>query len=318
MAWHRVGKFLLQAPLEESGRSLVYRAVNQDTQQVVALKLVPADKFPDQEARQRFLDDARRALGLAHPHLRALYELDEAEGQLTLAMEYLEGVTLKHVLVGGRPELETGLAWAAEAADGLAALHSRGLVHGDVRPGKIFITEEGTVKLLDAGLWRLTVPADVDLSQEAARRELGLGAKTLAGLAPERIRGGKPSPASDIFSLGAVVYEMVSGRQPFLGRNLLHTLHLVQHRPPEPLRVEAPPGMDAVLACALEKKPQARFRSAAEFAAALRELATGQALPAGLRRRRLLMRLSSPFWVAIGILLLLLVAWFTFLALTQP
>lgn len=313
-----LGKFLLEAPLEESGRSLVYRAVNQETREVVALKLVAADKFRDPAARQQFLADARRVIGVTHPHLRELYELDEAEGQVYLAMEYLEGVSLKHVLVGGRPEMETALAWAAEAADGLAALHQRKLVHGDLRPAKVFITAEGRVKLLDAGLWRLTAPAGVDLRQEAALQEWRLGPSEVAALAPERLRGGAPDAPSDVFSLGTVVYEMVAGRPAFLGRNLLHTLHLVQQRPPEPLRIESPPGLDAVLARALEKNPRARFASAGEFAQALRALAAGRALPAALRGRRLFMRLSSPFWLAIVALLLLLAVWFAFLALTQP
>ena len=321
MSPETIGKYRLVAPLGEGVRGMVYRAVAQDSNQPVALKVVPGEKFPDETARQKFLEEARAAAKLSHPHLRQLYEAGESGDKLYLAMEYLEGVTLKSLQVAGPTDAETALAWGAEMADALAAAHAQGIVHGDLRPTKIFITSQGTVKLLDPGLWRLAAPVGDDLSQEAKLNASGLSPATVAGLAPEQIRGKEPDARSDIFCLGTVLYELLTGRHPFIGRNLEQTMHWVLQHTPEPLSrlaAQAPAPLDTVLARALEKEPRARFASAADLAAALRAVAAGEELPAEVTKPVVVVRWTAPLWWGIGLVVLVLVAWFAFLALSRP
>ncbi|MBI4466291.1 MAG: serine/threonine protein kinase [Acidobacteria bacterium] len=321
MSPETIGKYRLQAPLGESGRGVVYRAEAQDTNQTVALKLLPAGKFPDPATRQKFLEQARAAVRLSHPNLRQLYEVGESGDTLYLAMEYLEGVTLKSLLVGGRVEAETALAWGAEIAEALAAAHAQGVVHGDLRPAKVIITGQGTVKLLDPGLWRLSPSAGVDLSGEEKLLELGLSAAAVAQLAPEQIRGREPDARSDLFALGALLDEMITGRNPFLGKDAVQTMHLVLRRAPQPasqLAPQVPGALDAVLARALEKEPKARFRSAAELAAALRAVAAGEELPAEAAKPVVVVRWTRSLWWGIAGLGAVLAAWFAYLALTRP
>ncbi|MFQ5724456.1 MAG: serine/threonine-protein kinase, partial [Terriglobia bacterium] len=267
----------------------------------------------DEASRQSFLRDARAAVGVSHPHLRQLYEVSEAEGQLYLAMEYLEGVTLKSVLVSGWVGPEAALAWAAEIADALAAAHAGGVVHGDLRPAKVFITTEGVVKLLDVGLWRLASQA----RYQPGVKDPPLQSEEAAAMSPEQVEGHEPDARSDVFALGSLLYRMVAGQHPFVGRNVLHTLTLVRQREPEPLGEQAPAGLDELLAAALEKDPQRRLASAAEVAAGLRALAAGEALPVR-GKRAVLIHFTWPLWLAIGVLFLLLVVWFLFLAVTGP
>jgi len=308
-----IGNYRLEAPLGESGQGVVYRAVAADTGRVAALKLVPPDKFPDAAARKKFLEDARAAQCLSHPHLRQIHEVGESGDRVYLVMEYLEGATLKSLLVSGRVEAETALEWAAEVADALAALHAAGLVHGDLRPSRVFVTSQGTVKLLEAALWRLGVPSGVDLT-----RDPKLDPARAAALAPEQLRGREPGPQSDIHGLGVLLAEMLTGRAPFLGRNVQQTVHWVLNRAPDP--VGPPAGLDAVLARALAKDPKARFAGAADFAAALRAVAAGEEIPAEVAQAAgpaVVVRWTSSLWWGIGVLVALAVAWFTYLALTR-
>ena len=311
-----IGNYRLEAPLGESGQGVVYRAVAADTGRVAALKLVPADKFPDAAARRKFLEDARAAQRLSHRHLRQVHEVGESGDRVYLVMEYLEGATLKSLLVSGRMEAETALEWAAEVADALAALHAAGLVHGDLRPSRVFVTSQGTVKLLEAALWRLGVPSGVDLT-----RDPKLEPARAAAMAPEQLRGREPGPESDIHGLGVLLSEMLTGRPPFLGRNVQQTVHWVLNRAPDP--VGQPAGLDTVLARALAKEPKARFASAADFAAALRAVAAGEEIPvevakAAAPKTVVVVRWTSSLWWGIGVIIALAVAWFAYLALTRP
>ena len=314
MSPETIGNYRLEAPLGESGQGVVYRAVAADTGRVAALKLVPADKFPDPAARKKFLEDARAAQRLSHPHLRQVHEVGESAGRVFLVMDYLEGATLKSLLVSGRMEAETALEWAAEVADALAALHAAGLVHGDLRPSRVFVTSQGTVKLLEAALWRLGVASGVDLT-----RDPKLDPARAAAMAPEQLRGREPGPQSDIHGLGVLLLEMLTGRAPFLGRNVQQTVHWVLNRAPDP--VGPPAGLDAVLARALAKDPKARFAGAADFAAALRAVAAGEESPAAAAQAAgpvVIVRWTSSLWWGIGVIVALAVAWFAYLALTRP
>lgn len=323
-----VGNYRVTGPLGKGSTGVIYRAVRRDSNLPVALKVVAAERLPTAEARQQFLEEAESALLLNHPRLRQLYDVIESEGNLYLALEYLEGATLKNLLVSGPVALEAALAWGAELADGLATAHEGGVVHGELTPAKVFVTQEGTVKLLDPGLWRLAVPTGVDLSQEANLEQAHLPAVTVAALAPEQIAGNEPDASSDIFALGVLVYQMVTGRNPFLEPSLMDTMYCVLRRAPEPvsqLIPLAPPALDAVLAKALAKEPEKRYSTASELAAALRAVAAGEEVPrpapppepeeAAVKEAK---RLTLPFLIALGGVGLALVIWLVYLALTRP
>ena len=325
VSWPRVSPetiahYRLEAPLGESCRGVVYRAVAQDTNRTVALKVLTPDRCATPAYCRKFLQEARKAARVSHPNLRQLYEVGECGDRLYLAMEYLEGSTLKNLLVAGALDLEAALAWGAEIAEALAAAHAQGIVHGDLRPARVFITTEGTVKVLDAGLWRLGVPIGVDLSQEAKLTGSGVRAAAVAALAPEQIRGQEPDAGSDIFTLGRLLYEMTTGVNPFADQSPLRSMYWVLDRTPAPASQVSPQvsgALDPVLARALEKEPKARYRDAGELAGALRAVAAGEALPVE-SPRRVALRLTTPLWFGIGGLVALLVLWFVYLALTRP
>ena len=280
-----VGKYRVVAPLGQGRVGIVYRAEDTEDGRAIALKLVPASHFATPEAKQKFLEEARAAAGLAHPHLRQLYEAGESGDQVYAAMEYLDGATLRSLLVGGPVEPETALAWGAEIADALAAAHAEGVAHGELTPGKVFITEQGTTKLLDAGLWRLEVPSGRDLRDTAALRESGLEPLAVAVLTPEQIRGGEPEARSDLFALGAVLYQMTTGVQPFAHEDAPQAMHWVLGRQPDPpsqMNPRVPAALDVLVARLLEKELLRRLESAADAAAALRAVAAGEPLPASI------------------------------------
>lgn len=332
-----VGKYRVVGPLGQGSTGVVYKAVRQETNQPVVLKAVAPQGLPTDDLREQFTEEAEAALLLNHPRLRQLFDVMEKDGQLYLALEYLEGATLKNLLVSGPVEVGAALAWGAELADGLAAAHEAGVVHGELTSAKVFITQEGTVKLLDAGLWRLSVPTGVDLSEEANLRQAGLSAATVAALAPEQLSGSEPDPRSDIFALGALVYQMVTGRHPFAEASVVDTMYCVLRRAPPPaseIAPQAPLALDAVLARALEKDPEKRCASASELAAALRAVATGEGMPVRAPaaeeassekpapQKVVVIRAAwgamLPFLFALGAVAALLVLWFLYLALTQP
>lgn len=325
-----IGRYRLLSPIDQDRAGVVYRAVEQETSRPVALKLIPAEKFPTPAAQQRFLEDARAAAALSHPHLRRLLEAGEAEGGAYLVFEHLEGAALKTLLVPGPVDAEAALAWSAELVEALAAAHAADLVHGELSSSKVFITRDGTVKLLDTGLWRAAVPSGVDLTVEGKLAESGLPASLVAVLAPEQLRGDEPSLRSDLFALGVLLYEITTAQHPFAHPDAVQTMHWVLKRAPEPpsrLQPALPAALDAIIARALEKNPAARFASAHELAEALRAVAAGEpvALPAAAPEelpeesaRRVVLRLTAPLWMGIIALVVLAVLWFLFLALRQP
>lgn len=316
----RIGKYRIVGPLGQGSTGVVYQAVDEETQQKAALKVVPVERFASIEAREKFVEEARAAAQVTHPNLRQFYEVGEAGSDLYLAMEHLEGSTLRSLLVSGPVELASALAWGAELAEGLAAAHEAGVVHGEMVPGKVFLTKEGGVKLLDVGLWRLALPAGVDLSLESNLRVSKLTPALVAALAPEQIKGAEPDVRSDVFSLGALLYQMVTGRQPFQETSPVDTVQCVLGRTP-PLAgelIEGAVALDPLLARALAKDLKQRNTSAKEIAASLRALAAGEPLLAGAAEEmagEAAGRTTSRLWWAIGIVVLLLVLWYAYLAL---
>ncbi|MGH9789294.1 MAG: serine/threonine-protein kinase [Candidatus Acidiferrales bacterium] len=328
-----IGKYRVIAPLGQGRVGLVYRAEDAESGRAVALKLVPASHFPTPEARQKFLQDAQAAVALSHPHLRQLYEAGESGGQLYLAREYLSGSTLQNLLLGGRVEPVTALAWGIEMAEALAAAHAAGRVHGELTPKKVFITEESTVKLLDTGLWRLSVPSGRDLSEAEKFEQAGLIPPMVAELAPEQIGGAEPDPRTDLFALGVVLYQMIAGENPFVDVEAYQTMQRVLGREPEPPSVvnpKVPWALDEVMARLLEKDPRARLQGASDAAAALRAVAAGEPLPAAVTERPVIPVTAAPeaaapapksklaYWLVAGGIVLAGLLWFLYRTFGQP
>ena len=206
---------------------VVYRAHDTLLERVVALKVISTSIEDNPELRERFFREARAAGQLSHRNIITIHDLGEHEGQPDLAMEFLTGEDLQHRLARQEPmSLRRKLEIAAEICDGLCYAHRRGLIHRDVKPANIFITDEGVVKLLDFGLARM-------VASELTRSNMMMG--TLNYMAPEQVRGERTDPRADIFSFGVVLYEMLSGRKAFQGDSFATTLYKILQDVPDPL-----------------------------------------------------------------------------------
>jgi serine/threonine protein kinase len=282
----------------------VHRARDTRLDREVALKVINETLAGDPELIQRFEQEAKLAGSLNHPNLVAVYDVGLHEGSPYFITELLKGASLRHRLSRGRIPLDTALDWGAQLADGLAKDVGRGVVHRDVKPENVFVTQDGQVKLLDFGIAKLLegrraedvhgiLDETVTPSGGATRTGAILG--TPAYMSPEQVRGEKVDARTDIFSLGAVVYEMLSGQRPFPGSSLVETGHAILHDDPAPIP-NVPPLLAQLIRRCLAKEPDARIQSARDLAFAL-EMLRSDVEPGPASRGKLRSFLRKRWWV---------------------
>jgi tetratricopeptide (TPR) repeat protein len=289
MIGQTVSRYRIVGELGAGGMGVVYRAEDTHLGRPVALKFLPPDLGDDAQAMERFRREARVASSISHPHICMVHDVGEHEGRQFIVMECLEGTTLRDLLARGPLPLPRALQILTDVADALAAAHSRGIVHRDVKPSNIFVTERGDAKVMDFGLAKqvtahrradhaLTTTDDRTSSADRHITGPGLAMGTTAYMSPEQARGEQLDARSDVFSLGVVIYETVTGLRPFTGETPAVVFDGILNRCPEPvsaLAADAPPGLQRVLDRAMQKDPAARYRDAGELLVDLRRLAQG-------------------------------------------
>jgi serine/threonine protein kinase/sugar lactone lactonase YvrE len=287
----RLGRFEILGSLGAGGMGEVYRAHDPQLKRDVAIKVLPPALFDRPDRRRRFEQEARAAGGLSHPNILAVFEVGVDGTTAFIVTELLEGGTLRERMGGRALSARKAGEYAAQVASGLAAAHDRGVVHRDIKPDNLFVTTDGRIKILDFGLAKLVGPepsGDTDtITVDGEPRAPVIG--TVAYMSPEQAQGLKVDHRTDIFSLGVVLYEMMTGLSPFRRDSTSHTLNAIVHdEPPDITRVEtATPTLERIVRRCLEKRPEERFQNARDLAFSLemRSQDTGAVSPARRRSR---------------------------------
>jgi len=261
-----IGRYQIIEELGRGGMGVVYKAQDTKLKRTVALKLLPPDLMKDPEAKERFIQEAQAAAALDHPHICTVYEVDEEKDKAFISMAYVEGQSLKHRIKSGALDIEEAVDIAVQVAEGLKEAHEKGIVHRDIKPANIMLTEKGQAKITDFGLAKLSWGADLTKTSTI------MG--TVAYMSPEQARGEEVDQKTDIWSLGAMLYEMLTGKRPFQKTHEQAVIHSILNEEPKPLRSlrpDTPKHIEQVVYKALEKDSNLRYQNVQEFIRDLRE-----------------------------------------------
>jgi serine/threonine protein kinase len=316
LSGHTISHYRILEKIGAGGMGVVYRAQDTHLDRNVAIKVLPVEAVADPERERRFVQEAKSASALNHPNIIHIYDIDRTDGSEFIAMEFVQGDTLD-VLIGRRGlPIGEALKYAVQIADALATAHAAGIVHRDLKPANIMVTEKGLVKVLDFGLAKLVESAP---GQEAAVTQTlqpltdqGIIMGTSGYMSPEQAEGKTVDARSDIFSFGAVLYEMMAGRRAFQGDSKIATLSAILQQEPTPLE-GLPAELQRIIGRCLRKDPDRRFQHMADVRVALSELKeesdSGKLAPSLLKPVRSLRPLSVA-GIALAALLIASLGWF--------
>ena len=314
----KIGRYEIRSKIGEGGMGEVYRARDAKLNRDVAIKVLPAALSESTDRLHRFEQEAQAAGTLNHPNILAVYDVGVHQDAPYVVSELLEGESLREVLTGGPIATRKAVDYATQIAHGLAAAHDKGIIHRDIKPDNLFITRDDRVKILDFGLAKLSQPSAENTEQtDVATRRVHTNPGTVMGtagyMAPEQVRARAVDNRSDIFSFGAVLYEMLSGRRAFHGDSPIETLNAILKEEPAELTQSNPniaPAIERVVWHCLEKSPERRFQSATDVAFALESLSglsshTSQQTTGAILPRQHAWRARPLMWIAGGALLVL-------------
>src|ERR687889_1075590 len=267
-----IAHYRIMEPIGAGGMGAVYKAYDKKLDRIVAVKVLPPEYVSQQDRRRRFYQEARAASALNHPHILTVYEVGEDDGKPYIAMEFIEGETLRQKIKAKAFQLKEAIEIAIQIAAGLARAHASGIIHRDLKPENLMLSRDGYAKILDFGLAKLVAERERALVADSEQKTLVLGVQTESGtllgtvnyMAPEQLLGQRVDRRCDVFSFGVVLCEMLTGTAPFVHDNRIDTMHAILHREPQfpgDGRPQLPIDLQRILAKTLAKTPKDRYQT---------------------------------------------------------